>query len=83
MTYIVVGEYCWGRGETEEAALAKATKAGGKHAVKKNLVYESDDPEAYVHDDGGFCWHTGFMEPRLVKRVDGRKIEIVQQGSVQ
>jgi hypothetical protein len=68
-TYLVIGPGVWGRGETEEQAVNAARKAGhyGRRKLKRYLVYEIDDPEVRVDQDG-FIVHKG-KPPRLVKRV--------------
>ena len=73
--FIVIGQYCWGKGDTEEQALANARKEGGASGVKRHLVYSVHD-ETYVDGMGCLCYPTEY-KPVLIKRVIGKKVEVV------
>jgi hypothetical protein len=74
--FIVVGPNVWARAESEEEALKKASKEAGVRRLKKYLVYESSDPNFKVTPFGNLEYAFGH-DPRLVKRVDGRKVEVL------
>jgi len=78
MKILVIGQYCWGKGDTEEEAKLKARKEGGREGMKHYLVYEVPD-ETWVNDMGDLCRNHDSPWPRLLKRVIGRKVEIVAQ----
>lgn len=75
MKILVIGSFCWGKGDTEEEAKAKARKEGGNR-LRRYLVYEVSD-ETWVNDLGDLCRNHGSPFPRLLKRVVGRKVEIM------
>ena len=76
MKILVIGQYCWGKGDTEKEAKAKARKEGGTVGMKRYLVYEVSD-ETSVDDMGNLCRNHDSPTPRLLKRVIGRKVEVV------
>jgi hypothetical protein len=76
MKILVIGQYCWGKGDTEEEAKLKARQSGGREGLRRYLVYEVSD-ETWVDDMGDLCRNHASPFPRLLKRVVGRKVEIV------
>lgn len=88
--FIVIGNTCWGRGPTEEAATAQARKVGGAKLIAKRLVYETPDDKAYITEMGDIVWHPAAgtrppeaddpNRPRLVRKIDGRMIETFTKG---
>ena len=76
MKLLVIGSYCWGKGDMEEEAKSKARKEGGTDGMKRYLVYDVSD-ETWVDDMGNLCRNPDSPMPRLLKRVIGRKVEIV------
>ena len=76
MKILVIGQYCWGKGDTEEEAKLKARRSGGKEGIRRYLVYEVSD-ETWVDDMGNLCRNHDSPWPRLLKRVVGRKVENV------
>jgi hypothetical protein len=73
---LVIGDCCWGKGDTEDEARKKARLAGGSEGLREHLVYEVSD-ETWVDDCGDLCRNPSSPFPRLLKRVFGRKVEIV------
>ncbi len=82
MKFMVIGQYCWGKADTEAKALKKARSIGGKEGVKRYLVYEVSD-ETYLNDMGDMCRNHDSPMPRLLKRVVGKKIEVVEHDKCQ
>lgn len=80
MKILVIGSYCWGKGDTEEEAKLKARNEGGKEGTRRYLVYEVSD-ETWVDDMGDLCRNQDSPWPRLLKRVIGRKVEVVSTTS--
>jgi len=78
MKILVIGQYCWGKGDTEEEAKINARKEGGRKGMKRHLVYEVPD-ETWVNDMGDLCRNHDSPWPRLLKRIIGHKVEIVAQ----
>jgi hypothetical protein len=76
MKILVIGSYCWGKADTEEEAKLKARKEGGREGMRRYLVYEISD-ETWVDDLGDLCRKHDSPRPRLLKRVIGRKVEMV------
>lgn len=76
MKILVIGQYCWGKGDTEEEAKLKARQSGGKEGMRRYVVYEVSD-ETWVDDMGDLCRNHDSPWPRLLKRVIGRKVEIM------
>ena len=35
MKILVIGQYCWGKGDTEEEAKLKARRSGGKEGIRR------------------------------------------------
>ena len=76
MKIIVIGDCCWGKADTEEAAKLKARRYAGKEGMRRYAVYEVSD-ETWVDDMGNLRRNHDSPWPRLLKRVIGRKVEIV------
>jgi hypothetical protein len=76
MKILVIGDCCWGKADTEEEARKKARRFGGREGTRQYLVYEVTD-ETWVDDMGDLCRNPSSPLPRLLKRVAGRKVEIV------
>jgi hypothetical protein len=76
MKILVIGSCCCGKGNTEEEAKLKARRSGGREGMRRYVVYEVSD-ETWVDDMGDLCRNRDSPWPRLLKRVFGRKVEIV------
>lgn len=68
-TYLAIGPRCWGKGDSEEAAIRKMKNEGGFRANKKVshkvfLVH----PETYV-DEMGYLRFPMPHDPKLVREV--------------
>jgi hypothetical protein len=74
--FLVIGQNVWGRGETEELAHSKASKANGSK-LKRYQVYESADPEVAVSDEGYIVTRQD-CRAKLVKLVDGKFVTICE-----
>lgn len=68
MKIIVIGQYCWAKGDTYEGALKKAKQEGGAGSCKKHLVYEVSD-DAYISEMGDICYGWDEAAPKLIKKV--------------
>lgn len=62
--YIAVGPNCWGKGFTQDQALAAAV-SNNREARTKHLMYAVVDPWAVIDDMGGICY-----TPRMDDRQD-------------
>jgi len=76
MKILVIGSFCWGKGDTEEEAESQARRAGGRGGLRRYLVYEVSD-ETWVNNMGDLCRNHDSPFPRLLKRVVGRKVEVI------
>lgn len=81
MKILIIGQYCWGKGDTEEEAKLKARRSGGREGMRRYVVYEVSD-ETWVDDMGDLCRNHDSPWPRLLKRVVGRKVEVLAQRSL-
>lgn len=61
---LVLGEWCWGKGDTIKEAMKQARKHGGKSGLRSYCVYLVG-PEDYVNAFGGITVH-GDYNPRLI-----------------
>jgi hypothetical protein len=77
MKILVIGSYCWGKGDTEKEAKLKARKEGGREGMRRYAVFEVPD-ETWVDDMGNLCRNHDSPWPRLLKHVVGRKVEIIE-----
>lgn len=66
--WMVIGPWCWGKGETLTEAMKKAGENGSKEALKKNHAVYLTAPDVYLNSMGDFCWPDGRKEsPPVVK----------------
>jgi hypothetical protein len=64
--FVAVGPQVWGKGFTKDQALAAMRSVAGER-VKKYIVYETDDPWAFIDGMGRICYDRG-CEYREVDR---------------
>jgi len=69
LTFVAIIPNHWGKGNTPDKAMANAMKeAGSRKRQTRFMLYVTNDPECYVDDFGGFCYHTS--EGMWVTRID-------------
>jgi len=73
--WIVIGPTVWGKGKTEEEALKNAKKEYNG-PLPKALVYAVAE-DTYVDDIGNFVTPCDAPRPKLLKRIVGRKVELL------
>lgn len=69
MVYILIGQNVWVKDADREKAKKLLDGFAGKK-IKKYLVYEADDPEAYIDDMG------------CIVRAQGTKYKLVEKVGV-
>ena len=59
IAFVAVGQYVWGRGDTQEEAIAQLRRAGFSGRVKNRvrlLAFDPDTLGAHLDSHGGICW---------------------------
>lgn len=76
--FFAVGPFCWGRGKTQEEAVANVKREwsrsmSGNFKAAKLAIYETEDEDAYIDPMDGTLWASRGSTRQIQKSSLGRK----------